>query len=149
MCFFKVAQEKLAVFTICFKVLLWDSVELHSTRMRLSCTWRALVLQKQASTPTVIATWAIQTKILLKKITLTPNLNSTGTWKGNVDCQLLGKLGSVKCWISQDQVSFTAFFKYFTNTKQPCQKQSHHLKKIVIWVQKSLSILLPSRSCWT
>lgn len=32
-----------------------------------------------------------------EKNTLTPNLNSTGTWKGNVFCQLLEKLGSVKC----------------------------------------------------
>lgn len=57
-----------------------------------------------------------------KKITLNPNLNSTGTWKGNVFYQLLGKLGSVKCWIFQDKVNFTAFFKYLTNTKQHCQK---------------------------
>lgn len=78
LCFFEVAQEKLAVFTICFKVLLRDSVELHKNEVELH-SWRALVLQKEASTPTVIATWAVQTKILLKKITLTPNLNSTGT----------------------------------------------------------------------
>lgn len=48
----------------CFYRIQWnvipqEEIELHS--------WRALVLQKQASTPTVIATWAIQTKIGLKK----------------------------------------------------------------------------------
>lgn len=37
------------------------------------------------------------TKNTTEKNTLTPNLNSTGTWKGNVFCQLLEELGSVKC----------------------------------------------------
>lgn len=50
-------------------------------------------------------------KRLLTKITVTPNLSSTGTWKGNVFCQPLGYLGSVSCWISQDQMNFTAFFQ--------------------------------------
>lgn len=59
-------RKSLQYLLLYFKVLLWDSVELHKNEIELH-SWRALVLQKQASTPTVIATWAIQAKIVLKK----------------------------------------------------------------------------------
>lgn len=121
-------------------MLLRDSVELHSTRMRLSCTHEELwFCRSKLPLLQLLLLELYKQKYYWKKKTLTPNLNSTGTWKGNVDCQLLGKLGSVKCWISQDQVNFTAFFKYFTNTKAilpeikpPLEENSNKSSKIFI-----------------
>lgn len=82
LCSFKVAQQGLGLFAACLKVL--------SQGPSAGIDWAALRKSfgsAEANFHSCSYCYSSCTnKILLTKTTVTPNLSSTGTWKGNVFC---------------------------------------------------------------
>lgn len=107
-----------------------NEIELHS--------WRALVLQKQASTPPVIATWAIKKKKILRKKNYTES-KLKKYWYLKREC-VLPTVGKIRiCQMldfprqSELHSLFQIFHKYkatLTEIKPPLQENSNTSSKI-------------------